>query len=138
MNAKMLVEARREAEKAVAQMSDGELKVKAFEVILTHLLSSSGDIGKTSAKPASVAGARPAKQAGKARSAAARVLVLRDEGLFRNQRSMGEVSDELAAHGWHYALTSLSGTLQGLAQRQELRRVRSKKGKKKVWLYSEY
>jgi hypothetical protein len=29
----MLVETRREAEKAVAQMADGELKVKAFEVI---------------------------------------------------------------------------------------------------------
>ena len=137
MNTKKLVELRKEAEKAVAEMTDGDLKVKAFEVILGHLLGAPEGTTKTPAKAGVEAEARPAKQAAKAKSAAARVLVLRDEGFFRNQRTMGEISDELAAHGWHYPLTSLSGTLIGLAQRQELRRVRAKKGNKKVWLYSE-
>jgi hypothetical protein len=38
MNAKKLVELRQAAEKAVADMPDGELKVKAFEVILGHMI----------------------------------------------------------------------------------------------------
>jgi hypothetical protein len=137
MSTKKLLEVRKEAEKAVADMADGDLKLKAFEVILSHLLGTPEGTGKGPAKTSSDAAATPAKQAAKARTAAARILVLRNEGFFKNQRPMGEISDELAAHGWHYALTSLSGTLIALAQRQELRRVRSKKGNKKVWLYSE-
>jgi len=137
MNVKKLVEVRKEAEKAVADMADGDLKVKAFEVILSHLLEVPEAEAKTSSRTGTGGTATPVKQAAKAKTATARVLVLRDEGFFRNQRSMGEISGELAAHGWHYALTSLSGTLIGLAQKQELRRVRSKKGNKTVWLYSE-
>jgi hypothetical protein len=38
MDAKKLIDHRKQAEKAVAGMADGELKVKAFEVILGHLL----------------------------------------------------------------------------------------------------
>lgn len=137
MKTSELVELRKEAEKAVAEMTDGDLKLKAFEVILGHLLSASGEMTETPAKAGVQAKGKAALQPAKAKSAAARVLVLRNEGFFRSQRSMGEVSDELAAHGWHYPLTSLSGTLISLAQRQELRRVRAKKGNKRVWLYSE-
>lgn len=137
MNAKKLVEFRKEAEKAVADMADGDLKVKAFEVILAHLLGAPEGAAKTPAKAVAEAEAKPAKQAAKAKSTVARILVLRDEGFFKNQRSMGEIADELAAHGWHYPLTTLGARLLGLAQRQELRRVRAKKGSKKVWLYSE-
>jgi hypothetical protein len=38
MDTKKLVALRKEAEKAIAEMPDGDLKVKAFEVILGHLL----------------------------------------------------------------------------------------------------
>lgn len=137
MDVKKLVEARKEAEKAVAQMEDGQIKVKAFEVILAHLLSSSATTEQRPGKITTMVEPKASRLSKKAKSASARVLVLRDEGFFRNQRSMGEVTEELAAHGWHYPLTSLSGTLQALAQRQELRRVRTKQGSKKVWLYSE-
>lgn len=136
MDTKKLVAIRKEAEKAIAEMPDGDLKVKAFEVILGHLLGAGGG---TPRQPAPDQGEdmRPARKGKAAKSATARILVLREEGFFKNQRSMGEVSAELAAHGWHYPLTALSGNLQGLTQRREIRRVRAKKGNKKVWLYSE-
>ena len=139
MDTKKLVALRKEAEKAIAEMPDGDLKLKAFEVILGHLL---GATSGTAERPAmheeeEEAQAKPPKKGKAAKSAAARVLVLREEGFFKTQRSMGEIAGELAAHGWHYPLTALSGTLQGLTQRREIRRVRVKKGNKKVWLYSE-
>jgi len=136
MDAKKLVQARKEAEKAIAEMPDGDLKVKAFEVILSHLLTSGSGTAQQPLVREEEGEAKPAKRGKAARSAAARILVLREEGFFKNQRSMGEISGELAAHGWHYPLTALSGTLQGLTQRREIRRVRAKKGNRKVWLYS--
>lgn len=137
MNTKKLVAIRKEAEKAIAEMPDGDLKVKAFEVILGHLLGAGGGTARQPAPGEEEEDAGPARKGKVAKSATARILVLREEGFFKNQRSMGEVSAELAAHGWHYPLTALSGNLQGLTQRREIRRVRAKKGNKKVWLYSE-
>jgi hypothetical protein len=137
MDTKKLVAIRKEAEKAIAEMPDGDLKVKAFEVILGHLLGPGGGTARQPAPDEEEEYAKPARKGKAAKSATARILVLREEGFFKNQRSMGEVSAELAAHGWHYPLTALSGNLQGLTQRREIRRVRAKKGNKKVWLYSE-
>ena len=139
MDTKQLVALRKEAEKAIAEMPDGDLKVKAFEVILRHLLGSGGASSQAPAAISEGHESSPARaKTGKAaKSAAARILVLLQEGFFRSQRSMGEISGELAAHGWHYPLTALSGTLQALTQRRDIRRVRAKKGNKKVWLYSE-
>jgi hypothetical protein len=100
MNTKKLVAVRKEAEKAIAEMPDGDLKVKAFEVILGHLLGASSSPAKRRVAPEEDENeARPAKKGKAARSATARVLVLREEGFFKNQRSMGEISAELAAHG---------------------------------------
>ena len=137
MDTKKLVALRKEAEKAIAEMPDGDLKVKAFEVILGHLLGAGSGLAKQSVVHEEEYEAKPAQKGRAAKSATARVLLLREEGFFKSQRSMGEISAELAAHGWHYPLTALSGTLQGLTQRREIRRVRAKKGNKKVWLYSE-
>ena len=39
MDAKKLIELRKQAEKAVQDMPDSEFKLKAFEVILNHLLA---------------------------------------------------------------------------------------------------
>jgi hypothetical protein len=137
MDTKKLVALRKEAEKAIAEMPDGDLKVKAFEVILGHLLGTGSGTARQSVVHEEEDEPKPAKKGRAAKSATARILVLREEGFFKNQRSMGEVSAELAAHGWHYPLTALSGNLQALTQRREIRRVRAKKGNKKVWLYSE-
>jgi len=138
MDTKKLVTLRKEAEKVIAEMPDGDLKVKAFEVVLEHLLNSSAPMRRTAVEAdQEETGPKPSRKTTAAKSASARILVLKEEGFFKNQRSMGEVSGELAAHGWHYPLTALSGTLQSLTQRREIRRVRSKKGNKTVWLYSE-
>ena len=138
MDAKKLIDLRKQAEKAVAEMADGELKVKAFEVILNHLLGGRpgtqgpppGDEKPASAKPKGV------KEGASAKSIAGRILVLRDEGFFKTQKTIGEVREELRAHGWHYPLTTLSGRLQGMVQQRKLRRERAKQANKKLWKYS--
>ncbi len=136
MTLKELVKIRKQAEKAVAEMPDGELKVKAFEVIFNHLLA-----GKKATVSPAVPDDSPAqpplKAAASSRTASGRILVLRDEEFFKSPRSIGEIREELQVHGWHYPLTSLSGTLMDLVQKRELRRQRVKEGKKKkVWKYT--
>ena len=95
MDAKKLVEFRRLAEKAVAEMPDGELKVKAFEVILARLLESSevASVGSSEAEKGTKT--RGHKEGMPARSISGRILVLRDEGFFKNQKTIGEVREEL-------------------------------------------
>ena len=136
MTLKELVKIRKQAEKAVAEMPDGELKVKAFEVIFNHLLVGKKATGGPAVHDESPA-QPPLKTAASSRTASGRILVLRDEEFFKSQRSIGEIREELQVHGWHYPLTSLSGTLMDLVQKRELRRQRVKEGKKKkVWKYT--
>lgn len=138
MDAKKIIDLRKQAERAVAEMPDGELKVKAFEVILNHLLEGTGPSTTEQAqhRTPSTRQAKSPRQASPAQSAAGRILVLRDEGFFKNQKTIAEVREELKAHGWHYPLTALSGRLQALVQKRNLRRERATQGKKKVWKYS--
>lgn len=140
MKVKRLVDLRREAEKAVSDMPEGELKVKAFEVILNNLISLPGnletgdDVVRTTGTPSTKG---PDKgQSSKPASTRDRILLLKEEDHFREQRSITQIRQELAAHGWHYPLTALSGPLQDLVQRRELRRQKMAEGKKKVWKYS--
>ena len=132
-----IVKLRKQAEKAVAEMPDGELKVKAFEVIFNHLIAGkqapSGAASSVEEGPPQP----PLKATASSRSASGRILVLRDEGFFGTPRTIGEIRGELGAHGWHYPLTSLSGTLMDLVgEKRQLRRQRMKEGKKEVWKYS--
>lgn len=71
-----------------------------------------------------------------ATSCIGRILVLRREGFFATQHTLSEVRSELASHGWHYPLTTLSGRLQALVQQRLLRREKVREGRKKVWKYS--
>ena len=136
MDAKKLVEIRRQAEKAVADMADGEVKVKAFEVILNHLLqgddTSHAESDDTKKDPKAKRDTKDTPE----RTIGGRILVLRNEGFFKNQKTIGETREELRVHGWHYPLTTLSGTLQGLVRRRELRREWGKQGNKKILKYS--
>lgn len=136
MDAKKLVEFRKQAEKAVAEMPDGELKVKAFEVILGHLLASPAIAPARPAEEQARPKAKGREQAAQVKTIGGRILVLRDEGFFKNQKAIGQVREELRAHGWHYPLTTLSGTLQSLVRQRELRRERAMQGKKKIYKYS--
>ena len=136
MDAKKLVDLRKEAEAAVAEMPDGDLKVKAFEVILAHLLGAGVAVQEKSSRAPKEAKSKGGRGSADDKSTVGRILVLGDEGFFKNQRAIAEVREELQAHGWHYPVTSLSPTLLSMVQKRLLRRERVKEGNKKVWKYS--
>lgn len=122
-------------------MPEGELKVKAFEVILGRLMAEGEEKAgsrETGARPRATAGGgsklRRASEAIPA-TAPARVLMLRDQGFFDKERSLGAIRGELKVHGWVYPLTSLSGTVQTLVQRRDLRRALASDGKKRIYHY---
>ena len=136
-----LVELRKQAEQAVHGMPDGALKVKAFETILAHLLSGSAahtaetgnGNGKTRSKKSEAATKEPP------RSLAERILSLKAEGFFGSQKSIAEIRQELKKNGWHYPVTSMSGTLQSLVQKKHLRRERGDdEERRKGWKYSNW
>src|SRR5437016_2551280 len=125
-----LVEVRKQAEQAVRDMPDGDLKVKAFETILTHLLSNSTDrqapLSTTSTSGGSKGQSKKKETVSQVpKSAGDRILFLKTEDFFTTQRSIAEIRLELKKNGWHYPVTSLSGTLQSLVQKRQLRRERA-------------
>jgi hypothetical protein len=140
-----LVAARKRAEEAVEGMPDGELKVEAFKIILNRLLIGPGAApavpdtktrrrSRQSAKRESAA--TTTEQEGVVpRSAPTRILALKADGFFEEQRGIAEVRDELQTHGWRYHITALSGTLMGLVQRRELRRLKVQDGNKTTYKY---
>jgi len=135
MDTKTLVQLRRQAEKAVEDMPDGSLKVKAFEVILSSLLGGSAQVESTKSE-APISRVKTEKRDAPTKTLSGRILVLKDEGFFKTQQSIGKVREELKAHGWHYPVTTLSGALQNLVRSRQLRRERAAEGKKKLWKYS--
>jgi len=138
-----LKNARKSAESAVADMADKDLKVAAFTTILGRLLavpdSKPTDTGTK--QPAEAKGARgpfSKSETHQENTLTGRILSVRDDGFFSSQRSLTEVRDELAKHGWHYPVTTLSGAMQSLV-RKELRRERvaaSETEGRRVWKYS--
>jgi hypothetical protein len=143
MDTNAIIEARKKAESAVAEMPEGELRVEAFKVILNRLLADGGG-------PAPQAKGHVRRQRGRSRndtpsaerhevavprSAPARVLALKAEGFFDEQRGIGEIRNELQTHGWRYDITALSGTLMTLVQKRELRRLKADDGKRTSYKY---
>lgn len=134
---KSLIELRKQAEQAVYGMPDGELKVKAFETILSYLLSSGGVAKRPTASDERAASGGKSKAARSPTSVAERLRYLKNDGFFSAQRSIAEIRQELKASGWHYRVTSLSGPLQGLVQKRELRRERVADDRGRTgWRYS--
>ena len=136
MRTESLVEARRAAEAAVKDMSDGPLKVAAFQTILTRLLDQE-------AGPINSAGDRPAKKrtvraAVVGSGTTARLLALLEEGFFAQQRSLAQIRAVLAERGWHYRLEDLGTPVTRLVRRRVLRRTQVLDGGKKIWWYSAY
>lgn len=136
MTEQNLLNLRRQAEHAVADMPEGDLKVKAFEVLLNHLLNTADKRGTIETVTPSLVKPKPTKRASTGSSKGQRILALKDEGFFGTQRAINEVREELASNGWHYPVTGLSGPLQELVKRRELRRQRVVDGKKRLWKYS--
>jgi hypothetical protein len=138
MELQKLKELRKRAQQATSDMPDGELKMKAFEVILNNLLRGRED--EPEAESALPGGVNARKRTAAVRSVPTttreRILVLKAEDFLAKLRTIGEVREQLASRGWHYPLTSLSGPLQRLVQDGELRRQRVSDGGTKVWKYS--
>ncbi|HTZ95485.1 MAG TPA: hypothetical protein VMB18_03740 [Terriglobales bacterium] len=148
MDEKALTEARQKAERAVADMPEGDLKLKAFELILTRLLYSSGDtaISDDGGVQRSKGHPRTRTRAGSPPSdvlavdtppisTPTRILQLKKEGFFSEERSISEIQDELRTRGWRYETTALSGPLIGLVQARELRRAKGQDGNKTIYKY---
>jgi hypothetical protein len=133
-----LVELRKRAEMAVQDMPDSELKIRAFEIAFTHLLAadSADRPGPLQQQARPVPPRKPGGGASTPSSVADRIVSLREQGFFREQRTIKEIRDGLRVHGWHYPLTTLSGRLQSLVQRRLLRREQTSDGKKQIWKYS--
>lgn len=132
-----IIAARDIAMRAVEDMPDNELKVRAFEVILGRLLdaevASSPVVPSTDAL-GSKAGKIPRMTAAPTlhnkspKSCSERIVSLREDGFFKGPRTLGEIRRELQARGWTYPVTSLSGPMQKLVQRRELRRMPGQDG----------
>jgi hypothetical protein len=145
MDTNSLMEARKKAELAVADMPDGALKLKAFELILNRLLSAPEDVapsrqdrakGHRRAMKLSESNSTSGTQADTPPlSAPARVLELKRDGFFDEQRGIGEIRDELQTHGWRYDITALSGPLMKLVRARELRRAKVTDGNKTIYKY---
>lgn len=127
-----LVGARKKAEEAVADMKDGPLKTKAFEVILSSLLAAPAPVPN----PQHAGPTPERRQVSASSSLWGRIEVLADEGIFDQPRSLAEIQGALAERGWHYPQANLSTPLVRLVRSRKLRRLQLPEGKKRVWKYS--
>lgn len=135
------------AENAVKNLKDPELRRIAFEKILEEFLQSersptsvAGQKSEKISKPSQKATARKANSdtAGK-RGVTLYVNELVTDSFFKKQKTIADVKAELSNRGHHIPITSLSGPLQKLCQKRTLRRQKIKKdGEKETFAYSEW
>jgi hypothetical protein len=119
-------------------MPDGSLKVAAFQTILQELLQRQrGVSGAATASPAPAQTNRK-RSSSLSSGTTGRIEGLIADGIFGQQRSLTEIRQILAEHGWHYAPEDLGTPLARLVQRKRLRRVRVAESGKKTWRYSNY
>jgi hypothetical protein len=124
---------RKKAEATVADMPDGEMKLKAFEVVYAFLLAESA---RPEIRQKLLQAVTPPKSEGPSSSIAERINLLASEAFFAKPRSLAEIQAALAAHGWHYPQTNLSTPLVRLVRQRRLRRLKSTEGTKRTWKYS--
>jgi len=133
-----------QAERAVKDVKDPELRRVAFEKILDALLQTphSPAAPTRAAKAKGKKGKKePEKKARTRRGPKGYVKELVDEGFFKKPKTTAQVKAELANRGRHIPMTSLSGPMQALCQDRVLRRqmTRSKAGgKRQTFSYSEW
>ena len=143
MDVEKLISARRAAEAAVQDMSDGPLKTTAFATILAQLLQPEPTANRITSLTASAVGPSVGRKKGVGQrrdGTASRLLNLVEEGYFSQQRSLGEIRSALAERGWHYRVEALGTPVTRLVQpkRKCLRRTQVTEGGKKLWKYSNY
>jgi hypothetical protein len=139
----------KQAEQAVAPVKDPELKRIAFGKILDSLLGTPrehiGDVSSKSKKArrrhSSDSGLAEEQKIRKRRGGTqAYVEELIDDDFFAKPKTIASVKAELGNRGHHIPLTSLSGPLQNLCKRKQLRRQKSEAtdGGKKAFAYSNW
>ena len=135
-----LVAARKMAESAVTGMSEGPLKVAAFETILRKLLDGSPEPERMlkTREPRLSTSAKGVRGSKVSSGTTARIISLMDEKVFGVPRSLPEIQGALAERGWHYEQNYLSTPLTRLVRKRVLRRTQVSEGSKKVWKYSIY
>jgi hypothetical protein len=136
--AKQYAELVKQAEGAVAAVTDAELRRVAFERVLNGLLDSGNDAGserrtRTAASPTKKAASPP--KAKKRNGPQAYVEEMVDDGFFKKPKTISAVKAELENRGHHIPLTSLSGPMQKLCQKRTLRR---QKADGKTFSYSNW
>ena len=133
MEAKVIIDARKKAEKAVSDMPEGELKVKAFEVIFSKLLDrgASGPSGSTMS--GSQLGVR--KPRAGALGLQGRILELTTGGFFSEPKIVNEVKLELASAGFHHKYSDVAVSLLRLTRKKVLRRIPYTEKGKQVYRY---
>jgi membrane protein involved in colicin uptake len=133
-----------QAASAVSAIKDPELKRVAFEKVLDDLLADA-----TGPPPAAdqSTGKRKTVSPGKKTSSGsasrhggpfAYITELIEDKFFAKVKTMGEVKAELENRGHHIPFTSLSGPLQRLCQKKQLRRQKMDRGGKKTFGYSNW
>ena len=135
MDDKTLIAIRKRAEVVVKGMPKGDERLEAFKIVFNRLLSESpGPTAEGPHKPTK--GKTSSRQTEKKPTIPGRILSLKDEGFFGKQRTLSDVQQELKNKGWPYTQPNLSGPLQKLARKKELRRIPVKDGKKSVYKYT--
>lgn len=112
-----------EAESAVANVKDAELRRVAFERVLNDLLTAGDAATKEKPKAAPKATKEAPKKAAKKRGGPqAYIEEMVEDGFFKKPKTISEVKAELENRGHHIPVTSLSGPMQKLCQKKVLRR----------------
>ena len=132
------------AELAVKAVKDPELRRIAFQKILEDLLSVPA--ASVAAMPQVKVHRRPRGSAAVAgekrvvRGTRAYIEELVGEDFFKKPKTIAQVKAELENRGHHIPLTSLSGPLQKLCQRRQLRRQKAAgtADQKKTYAYSNW
>lgn len=109
-----------EAEKAVQNVKDPELKRIAFQKVLEELMG--GRKAQSERLPKRGRAAKSARAKASRGGPRTYIREMIDEGFFKKPKALPDVKAELENRGHHIPLTSLSGPLQQLCKSKELRR----------------
>jgi len=130
MDIQKLIEIRKQAEEAVADMPDGPLKTKAFEMMFNSLRADAMQPKRKKRPKGAKKDTAAAKPRGPRKEGPkARIKQLKDEGFFDQPRYAQEVVTHLEeAKGFTHTDSDVSARLLELVREQVLRRKKDNKG----------